>query len=174
MTTIATASWTTGAAGTSSTATTTRPTSTATGLTSQGIAGARGNNGFGMAGVGWQLGLMPLRVADADGLVTDSSIVEAFDYAAAEGARVVNASFVSPAYSDVLREAIRRHPKVLFVAAAGNGDEDGIGDDNDRRRSTRAASTSSTSSAPRPATSPIASRASRISAARRSTWRRRD
>jgi subtilisin family serine protease len=96
-----------------------------------GIAGARGNNAFGGAGVSWQLSLMALRVADADGVVSDASIVRGFDYAAANGARVVNASFVSPAYSDILREAIRRHPKVLFVAAAGNGDPDGIGDDND-------------------------------------------
>jgi subtilisin family serine protease len=96
-----------------------------------GIAGARGNNAFGTAGVSWHLGLMALRVADANGVVSDSAIVRGFDYAAAEGARVVNASFVSPAYSDILRDAIRRHPKVLFVAAAGNGDPDGIGDDND-------------------------------------------
>jgi subtilisin family serine protease len=96
-----------------------------------GIIGARGNNNFGTTGVGWQLGLMALRVADANGLVSDSSIVSAFDYAAAKGARVVNASFVSAAYSIVLRDAIRRHPRTLFVAAAGNGDPDGIGDDND-------------------------------------------
>ena len=74
---------------------------------------------------------MPLRVASASGVVTDSAIISAFDYAAAEGARVVNASFVSSVISQALREAIRRHPKVLFVAAAGNGDPDGVGDDND-------------------------------------------
>jgi subtilisin family serine protease len=96
-----------------------------------GIVGARGNNNFGTTGIGWQLGLMGLRVADSTGLVTDSAIVSAFDYAAAQGARVANASFVSPAYSPALRDAIRRHPRTLFVAAAGNGDADGIGDDND-------------------------------------------
>jgi subtilisin family serine protease len=96
-----------------------------------GIVGARGNNKFGTTGIGWQLGLMALRVADATGLVSDTSIVSAFDYAAAKRARVVNASFVSAAYSPVLRDAIRRHPRTLFVAAAGNGDEDGIGDDDD-------------------------------------------
>jgi subtilisin family serine protease len=96
-----------------------------------GIIGARGNNGFGVTGVDWQVSLMALRVASSDGVVTDTAIVSAFDYAAARGARVVNASFVSPSVSDVLREAIRRHPKVLFVAAAGNGGDDGIGDSND-------------------------------------------
>jgi subtilisin family serine protease len=97
-----------------------------------GIAGARGNNAFAGGGVSWQLNLMALRVADAEGVVSDASIVRGFDYAADNGAQIVNASFVSPAYSDILRDAIRSHPKVLFVAAAGNGDPDGIGDDNDR------------------------------------------
>jgi subtilisin family serine protease len=96
-----------------------------------GIVGARGNNNFGTTGIDWQVGLMGLRVADATGLVSDVSIVSAFDYAAAKGARIVNASFVSSAYSAVLRDAIRRHPRTLFVAAAGNGDPDGIGDDDD-------------------------------------------
>ncbi len=96
-----------------------------------GIIGARGNNGTGTTGVNWQVGLMALRVADATGLVTDRAIVQAFDYAARNGARVVNASFVSSADSPVLKDAIRRHPKTLFVAAAGNGGDDGIGDSND-------------------------------------------
>ena len=96
-----------------------------------GIIGARGNNGAGMTGVNWQVGLMALRVADASGLVTDRAIVQAFDYAARNGARVVNASFVSSADSPALKEAVRRHPKTLFVAAAGNGGDDGIGDSND-------------------------------------------
>jgi subtilisin family serine protease len=96
-----------------------------------GIIGARGNNGTGTTGVNWQVGLMALRVADASGLVTDKAIVQAFDYAARQGARVVNASFVSPSDSPVLRDAVRRHPKTLFVAAAGNGGDDGIGDSND-------------------------------------------
>jgi subtilisin family serine protease len=99
-----------------------------------GIAGARGNNGFGTAGVNWRAGLMALRVADAAGLVSDRAIVEAIDYAADKDAHVLNMSFVSPAYSDALRDAIRRQPKLLFVAASGNGDPDGVGDDNDRTK----------------------------------------
>jgi subtilisin family serine protease len=97
-----------------------------------GIVGARGNNGLGTTGVDWQVSLMALRVARSDGLVSDKSIIRAFDYAAARGAKVVNASFVSVSYSEALREAIRSHPKTLFVAAAGNGGDDGSGDDNDR------------------------------------------
>jgi thermitase len=96
-----------------------------------GIIGARGNNAFGTAGVNWQVALMALRVADSSGLVTDKAIIQAFDYAARNGARVVNASFVSPTDSPALKDAIRRHPKTLFVAAAGNGGDDGMGDSND-------------------------------------------
>jgi subtilisin family serine protease len=97
-----------------------------------GTIGARGNNGTGVAGVNWRVKLMPVRVADGNGVVTASAMISGFDYAASEGARVVNASFGSPDSSQSLLDAVRRHPKTLFVAAAGNGGDDGVGDNNDR------------------------------------------
>jgi subtilisin family serine protease len=97
-----------------------------------GTIGAHGNDGRGITGVNWQVKLMPLRVADGNGTLTDAAIISAFDYAAAKGARIVNASFTSSGYSPALLDAIRRHPGVLFVAAAGNGGDDGVADDNDR------------------------------------------
>jgi subtilisin family serine protease len=96
-----------------------------------GTIGARGNDGAGITGVNWRVKLMPLRVADGSGALTDAAIISALDYAAAAGARVVNASFTSSGYSPALLDAIRRHPGVLFVAAAGNGGDDGVADDND-------------------------------------------
>jgi subtilisin family serine protease len=59
-------------------------------------------------------------------------MIAGFDYAAARGARVVNASFGSPDFSQALLDTVRRNPKTLFVAAAGNGGDDGVSDDNDR------------------------------------------
>jgi len=95
-----------------------------------GTVGAEGGNGRGVAGVNWDVSLMPLQAFDSQGAsVTD--VIEAYDYARREGADVVNASFGAPGGSDAEREAIRRAPEVLFVAAAGNGGEDGKGDDND-------------------------------------------
>jgi subtilisin family serine protease len=96
-----------------------------------GTIGARGNDGSGITGVNWRVKLLPLRVADGSGTLTDAAIISALDYAAAAGARVVNASFTSSGYSPALLDAIRRHPEMLIVAAAGNGGDDGIGDNND-------------------------------------------
>src|SRR4029453_6123784 len=90
-----------------------------------GTIGARGNNGTGVAGVNWRVKLMPVRVADGNGVVTGAAMVAGFDYAASKGARVVNASFGSPDSSQALLDAVRRHPKTLFVTAAGNGGDDG-------------------------------------------------
>jgi subtilisin family serine protease len=74
---------------------------------------------------------MPIRVADGNGVVTSDAVISAFDYAALKGARVVNASFTSDGFSQALLDAIRRNPRVLVVAAAGNGGDDGVSDDND-------------------------------------------
>ena len=68
-----------------------------------GTIGARGNNAAGMTGVNWQVKLMAVRVADANGVVTgrgDRS--QASTTRHATGARVVNASFVSSANSPAL------------------------------------------------------------------------
>lgn len=95
-----------------------------------GTVGAEGGNGQGVTGVNWDVSLMPLQAFDGAGAsVTD--VIEAYDYARGEGADVVNASFGAPGGSAAERDAMRRAPDVLFVAAAGNGGEDGKGDDND-------------------------------------------
>jgi subtilisin family serine protease len=84
-----------------------------------GTIGAEGNDATGVVGVNWDVSLMPLRVGDAYGLDI-ASVVEAFHYAAANGARVVNGSFGGPAASSTVRAMIAMHPNVLFVFAAGN------------------------------------------------------
>lgn len=93
-----------------------------------GIIGASGNNGIGIAGVNWSVRIMPLRVLDEKGEGTIFDVIEAIAYAAANNARVVNMSFSGPDFSSSLYNAISVLPHVLFVAAAGNGGEDGIGD----------------------------------------------
>ena len=93
-----------------------------------GIVGARGDNGVGISGLAWTLRLMPLRFLDASGSGTIVDEVQAFAYAAAAGARIVNASFGGAGYSQAERDAIASAPGTLFVAAAGN---DGADDDAD-------------------------------------------
>ncbi len=96
-----------------------------------GTVAARGNDGAGVVGVAWRSRVMPLRVLDADGSGTVADAVSAYGYAAANGAKVVNASLGGDSYSRAEADAIANAPGTLFVVAAGNGGTDGIGDDND-------------------------------------------
>lgn len=96
-----------------------------------GTIGAQGNNGVGVTGVNWDVGVMPLRAADVDGLFTEAAIVDAFNYACTEGADVVNGSFGGYSYSPAMFSAINSCPGTLFVFAAGNGGPDGVGDNID-------------------------------------------
>lgn len=85
-----------------------------------GILGAEGNNATGIAGVTWDASLMPLRACDALGACDNADIAEAFAYAGAEGADVVNASLSGDQPSDAQQAAIAASPGTLFVVAAGN------------------------------------------------------
>ena len=99
-----------------------------------GIIAARGNNQLGVAGVTWQAQIMPLKVLNDKGEGRISDVVRAIDYAANNGADIINLSFVSFNYSDALQEAIRRAHKagVIIVAAAGNEQSAGEGYDIDK------------------------------------------
>jgi subtilisin family serine protease len=96
-----------------------------------GTIGAAGNNGIGVTGVNWDVGLMPVRVLDADGGGTNAEVTNGFAYAAANGARVVNASLGGGGYSQAMKDTIDLHPNTLYVVAAGNGGADEVGDNND-------------------------------------------
>lgn len=93
-----------------------------------GIIGAVGNNGFGVSGVNWAVKVMPLKFLDADGYGDIADAVAAMDYAVANGARLINASYTYPqrcgsmAPSEAERQAIARAgaANVLILAAAGN------------------------------------------------------
>jgi len=95
-----------------------------------GIIGARGNNGEGVTGVMQRVKLMPLKIFDAYGMpAPDEEIAAAIKYAVDNGAKVINASWGGPEFSPIIYDAIAyaNTHGVLFVAAAGNGMEDGIG-----------------------------------------------
>lgn len=96
-----------------------------------GIAGARGNDGVGIAGTAWQSKLMALRALDHEGIGTSLDIALAFRYAASNGAKIVNASLGGGGYSQTIAYEIAAAPGTLFVTAAGNGGADSVGDDND-------------------------------------------
>lgn len=108
-----------------------------------GIIGAQGNNGIGIAGVMWNVSMMPLKFIVNQGTDicgsedafcgTVADEVAAIQYAVANGAKIINASYVSNTFSQAEFDAIKAagDAGVLMVAAAGNGDADGVGDNND-------------------------------------------
>jgi len=88
-----------------------------------GIIGACGNNGLGVAGVAWQVRLMPLAFTAAPEVPgTVSRVVACLDYARAQGAHLVNASWGIPCRSQALYDALEqlRAAGIILVAAVGN------------------------------------------------------
>lgn len=93
-----------------------------------GTIGAAGNNAKGVTGICWQAQLVPLKFLDDTGSGYMSDAIDAIDYAAASGVKVINASFGGGSFSQNFKDALDRANAagVLFVAAAGNskGDND--------------------------------------------------
>lgn len=87
-----------------------------------GTIGAVGNNSIGVVGVNHTVSIQALRVLNASGSGFTSDIIEAVNYAAANGANVINMSLGGPGYSSVFEAAIRDAGTagVLVVVAAGN------------------------------------------------------
>lgn len=87
-----------------------------------GIAGAVGNNGKGIAGVAWKAKLMPVKILNSDGAGTLESAISGIQYAIANGADIINASWGGNDRSAALQNAINQAESagILFVAAAGN------------------------------------------------------
>jgi subtilisin family serine protease len=98
-----------------------------------GIMGAVGNNRTGVSGVIWSVKLMPLKALDAQGVGTVADEASAIEYAIANGAKVINASFAGDNFSNLEQSAIAaaNAAGILFVTAAGNGDVSPAGSDND-------------------------------------------
>jgi subtilisin family serine protease len=111
-----------------------------------GIIGAVGNNGFGVAGVAWQVQIMECRFLHtqtnqpyAYGYISDA--ITCIDFAVNHGAKIINASWgdyltapyngilpdlSTSTHSQALHDAIAsaRDAGVIFVAAAGNNGTD--------------------------------------------------
>ncbi|MEZ2318961.1 MAG: S8 family serine peptidase [Microcoleus sp.] len=91
-----------------------------------GTIGAVGNNNIGVVGVSQNVSIMPLMVfkiyPDGKLLASTDALVKAINYATQKGAKVINASYGGPSFSQAQKDAIADANKkgVLFVAAAGN------------------------------------------------------
>ena len=87
-----------------------------------GVLGAVGNNGLGVVGVAWQVQIMACKCFNSFQVGTISSCVAGLDYAQANNARLVNASWGFATNSFALSNALwsLRSAGVIVVAAAGN------------------------------------------------------
>jgi subtilisin family serine protease len=86
-----------------------------------GTIGAVGNNTLGVTGVNWDVSIMALRAAALDTLET-ADIVQAIDYACANGAHLVNGAFRGFFKSTAIANAVTSTAcgNTLFVFSAGN------------------------------------------------------
>ena len=103
-----------------------------------GTIGAVGGNGTGVAGVNWNVVMIPAKFLGRRGGTTANAI-KAVDYLTDLKSRhgiylvATNNSWGGGGFSQGLLDAINRggDQGILFVAAAGNGGNDGVGDNND-------------------------------------------
>ncbi|HMM00817.1 MAG TPA: S8 family peptidase [Bacilli bacterium] len=86
-----------------------------------GIIAAQGNNSLGVTGVTWNSRLVSLRVLDAVGTGTTSSIISAINYANSIGLPIINLSLGMSAFDMPLYNEISSF-NGLVVCAAGNND----------------------------------------------------
>jgi subtilisin family serine protease len=87
-----------------------------------GIASADTNNGVGIAGVGWDCSILPVKVLGFLGTGTEADIAAGIVWAADNGADVISLSLGSPDFGAVLENAVDYAAglNVVLVAATGN------------------------------------------------------
>jgi subtilisin family serine protease len=99
-----------------------------------GTIGALGNNSLGVVGVNWNVKIMPLKafqpILGIFCSASDSNLIAAIEYHTTMGVPVSSNSWGGGSFNAAMQDAILASNSV-FVAAAGNGGLDAIGDDND-------------------------------------------
>ncbi len=103
-----------------------------------GTIGGKGRNGKGVAGVNWNVTVISAKFLGSRG-GTLANAIKAIDYITDLKTRhglnlpATNNSWGGGGFSQALKDAIERANtfNILFVAAAGNGGSDGVGDNND-------------------------------------------
>jgi subtilisin family serine protease len=103
-----------------------------------GTIGALGGNSVGVAGMNWNVTMIPAKFLGRRGGSTADAI-KALDYLIDLKSRyslnlvATNNSWGGGGFSQALLDAINRggNAGILFIAAAGNGGPDGVGDNND-------------------------------------------
>ena len=117
---------------------TTRGSSDDHGTHVAGTIGAKANNNAGVVGMNWNVTIISTKFLGKRGGTT-ANAVKAVDYLndlkTRHGLNIVasNNSWGGGGFSQALSDAVSRanDRNILFIAAAGNGGTDGVGDDND-------------------------------------------
>lgn len=87
-------------------------------------------NGKGIVGVAPTVKIMPLKAADDQGDLYTSDVISAIEYGTNHGVKLFNCSFGGEDFSQTEYDAIK-NSNALFMCAAGNGDADENGMNND-------------------------------------------
>jgi thermitase len=93
-----------------------------------GTAAAAANNATGVASVAWGARIMPIRITDSSGYAYWSVTAQGLTWAADNGARVANISFLGVAASSTVQSAaqyMRNKGGVVAVSAGNNGIDEG-------------------------------------------------
>lgn len=86
-----------------------------------GVAGARSNNGIGVASYCWRCSIMPVKVLGSTGTGSVSNVAAGIVWATDHGARVINLSLGGAASATLAEAAQYAYDRgVVLVAAAGN------------------------------------------------------
>ncbi len=95
-----------------------------------GAAAAESNNGIGVTGVSWGSLIMPIRISDLNGNATFSAMANGLTWAADQGARVANISYIASDSSTVASAAQYFQSKggVVTVSAGNNATFDSSAD----------------------------------------------
>jgi len=90
-----------------------------------GTIAAVGNNGIGVIGVAWRAKIMPVKGLDDSGSGSDSTMAPAIEYAANNGADVINASWGGAGTSQTIADAVdyAYNMGLVFVTSAGNDND---------------------------------------------------
>ena len=92
-----------------------------------GIIAAEANNS-GIVGIAPDSKIMPLRILNEKGAGNTLVLSQAIEYAAENGADIINLSLVGSAYNDDLKQAIidANNKGIVIIAASGNEEELGL------------------------------------------------
>ncbi len=92
-----------------------------------GIIAARGDNGIGITGINWYAKIMCIKVMQSTGRGDAATIAKGVEYAAANGANIINLSLGGYYESLTLKAALENAYANCFIVAAAGNDGTAIG-----------------------------------------------